>query len=204
MPVQNFVRVDGRPAGAPQYYVMFDHAGPRAITGLRIGVLTLQLPDGAIEDKFYEYAKTLWHLKDRMHQWIKATKQSAKVDEWIAQSTPLLICADLANYKKHGRHQQQSDILPKLRHEITFDTSKSGVIEIYYEGALKRKVLYVSNPTPIAFKATIVREDDDSKVIGDALSTMDAGQKHWLPFIMNSGVLAPSDPESKALLNELP
>jgi hypothetical protein len=202
-PLQLFLKVDSRPPGAPSYYVVFDRAQPHEITGLRIGALTLRLRDVTIINRCYECAQAIWHLKDRLHQWAKQTDAHVNVEEWVAKSTVMLICGDLANRKKHFRRQVRSGRSPKIGDEITIDTSKSGVLELFWDGGTKHKVLFVTSPTPIPFTAEIVDEERPSTVLGDAVETFDAAFKHWLPLIRQLGVVANSDPESKALTNAL-
>jgi hypothetical protein len=72
-----------------------------------------------------------------MHQWIKATNSQGDADAWsnIRVSTRVL---DLANWKKHGRHENRSKLSPHLT-QVAFDTSRSGPIEMFYDGAIKNR-----------------------------------------------------------------
>ncbi len=60
--------------GQDRYYVMFDMHPRRRIKGLKLGgTKEVNLPDEAIFDRVYEFAKAVWHLKDRLHQYAVAS-----------------------------------------------------------------------------------------------------------------------------------
>ena len=80
---------------------------------------------------------------------------------------------------------------------VSFDTSKSGAIEMYYDGAMKDKELIVTNPMAIPYSVEILAHDDS--VIGDAREIINDGFKDWLPAIRQLGILSASDRETEAL-----
>jgi hypothetical protein len=121
-PLDEFWADPNRPVGVPRFYVRFDRSWPRGVIGLRIGVLKIKLPDERIQDHVLEFAKGVWHLKDRLHQWVKATGSGEDVEAWAEQSIDLRICADLANWKKHGRHQNISKLGLRKGDSVNYTT----------------------------------------------------------------------------------
>ena len=184
--------------GGTRHYVVFDLHRRKKIRGLRLGSLNeLQLPDERIQDRVLEFAKAVWHLKDRLHQFAKATGQQVDVNGIGHQSANLLVASDPPNKKKHGRHQNGSKLNPHLD-LVRFDTSRSGPIELYYDSAMKDKELIVTNPVPIPFTVDILIQDGNS-VLGDAREVINHAFHDWLPAIQQLGVLSPADPEAGAL-----
>jgi hypothetical protein len=199
-PLDEFRADPDRPVGVPRFSVHLDRTWPKGVIGLRTGALTMKLPDERIQDQVLELAKAVWHLKDRLRQWAKATRSSEDVEAWAERSIDLRICADLANWKKHGRHQNVSRLDPQLD-EVTFDTSRSGVLELQYDGATKKKTLLVSNTVPIPFHVDVLVKGGGTQ--GNAAEVIARAFGHWLPLVQRLGVLAGSDPESEALRREL-
>jgi hypothetical protein len=199
-PIQDFELDPDRPEAVPRFFVSFDRNRRRKITGLRIGSLTTRLPDERIEDATLSLAKSVWHLKDRLHRWIRATGADADVTAWTKGCRSLLICGDLANRKKHGGNDDNSGLDPRLT-LIAFDTSKSGVLEMWYDGATKQHELLVSNPVPIPFRVEMAVKGD--QVWADAVEVIHDGFRHWIPLIQKLGILDESDPESEVLRSTL-
>ncbi len=184
--------------GKTRYYVLFDMHRRLRIEGLKLGGLNeLKLPDEGIQDRVLEFAKAVWHLKDRLHQFARATNQAVDLDAVADRSMELLICADLANKKKHGRTGNRSKVSPVLD-SVRFDTSRCGAIEFYYDGAMKYKELIVSNLAPIPFTVAILQEGT-AAVLGDSLVTINQALCNWLPVIQQLGALSNEDPETAAL-----
>ena len=196
-PLSRFERLPHPKDGQPEYYVHFDDRPRRQITGLRFRSNNVALPDERIGNMFLSAAEALWHLKDRIHQWCKLTCVQSNVEAHAKQSPELLVCADLANWKKHGRHGNRSGKEPRLG-LVEFDTSQSGIIELFYEGATKEKELLVSDPTPLPFAASVLSRGQESE-IGDAMAILLAALDHWKPLIVKVGLLDEDDRESSAL-----
>jgi hypothetical protein len=183
--------------GTTRYYVLFDMHGRSRIQGLKLGGLkAFRAPDERIYDRIHEFAKAVWHLKDRLYQYAKATAQQVDVDHIAKLRNDQLVCADLANKKKHGRNENRSKLDPHLG-LVSFDTSNNGAIEMYYDGAMKDKELIVAEPVPISYSVDIL--DQDKTVIGDARVIINRGFNGWLPLIRQLGILSADDPETKAL-----
>jgi len=183
--------------GTTRYYVLFDMNRRIRFQGLKLGGLkTYTVPDERIYDRILEFAKAVWHLKDRLYQYAKASKQPVDVDHVAKQSSDLLVCADLANKKKHGRNENRSQLDPHLG-LVSFDTSKNGTIEMYYDGAMKDKELIVAKPVPIPYSVDILDQDDT--IIGDARVVINRGFNDWLPLIRQLGILSADDRETNAL-----
>lgn len=200
-PLQRFEPITD-PDGRTRYYVLFDMNRRKAIHGLKLGGLKqLKLPDEPIHDRVLEFAKAVWHLKDRLHQFAKATNQRADLKGIADQSTNLLVVADLANKKKHGRNENRSQLNPHLD-LVAFDTSNSGPIEFYYDGAMKDKELIVTTPVPIPFTVDLLIHDGNA-VLGDARDIINKALLDWLPVIQQLGILSADDSETKALCSIL-
>lgn len=90
-----------------------------------------------------------------------------------------------------------------------FDTSKSGMVEFWYDGAVKEATLLVSCASPVRFHVDIYRGDDpaiprdqpydESAKIGNAVDIIFSGFQDWLPLIRDVGFLESDEPESNAL-----
>ena len=148
-PINRFYTSLDRPVGVPRHYVCFDSTPHREVTGLRTNILKMGFPVESITDRVALLAASVWHLKDRLNHYAKATKSGADADAWANSDCNLQICGDIGNHKKHGHNQNHSGVNPRLVHEVVFDTSLSGLLEFYYDGATKQRELLVSNPVPI-------------------------------------------------------
>lgn len=183
--------------GTTRYYVLFDMNRRIRFQGLKFPELSrYTAPDERIYDRILEFAKAVWHLKDRLNQYARASNLQIDVDQVVKQSRDLLVCADLANKKKHGRNENRSQLDPRLG-LVSFDTSKSGAIEMYYDAAMKDKELIVANPVPILYSVDIL--DHNEAAIGDARVIINRGFNAWLPLIRQLHILSADDSESKAL-----
>lgn len=198
-PIESFELVESRPPGEPRYRVLFDKSPRQAVAGLRIAIREISLPDERIEDASFEFAKSVWQLKDRLNNWIKVHGSQVKVEEEAKKSTPLLICRDLANWKKHGGKQNESGLNPRIE-LVTFDTSRSGALELYYDGASKQKQLLVENNMPIPYCVDVL---GNNGTLGNAVDLIEQGFQYWLPIIKTIGFLSGSDKETEYLRQEL-
>lgn len=196
-PISRFEPLPHPKEGQPGYYVHFDDRPRRQIKGLRFRSNYVDLPDERISDMFFSAAKAIWHLKDRLHQWCRLTGVQIDVEGFAKQCPELLVCADLANWKKHGRHDNRSGHNPRLG-LVKFDTSQSGAIELFHEGATKEKELLVSQPVPLHFSAPVLSGIGDTE-IGGAMTILLAAFDYWKPLITQIGALVNDDRESSAL-----
>ncbi|MBI3409483.1 MAG: hypothetical protein HY040_14170 [Planctomycetes bacterium] len=200
-PFDTFELEPARPSDGPRYYVNFTRRPHRKFTGLRLSSLgTLRTPNERVMDSVCSVAKSVWHLKDRLHQWLRATKTLGDVDAWAKTNEDLLVCADLANWKKHGRTENRSGLSPKLT-GVAYDTSRSGPLEMFYDGAIKEEELLVTNPVPIAYRVEMAYSD--GRKILDAVEVVHLGFRHWIPFIQKHRILGDDTPESKVLRETL-
>ncbi len=186
-PVKSFQHVPNSPQGIPQYYVIFDNNPLRKINGLKACIKILKLPDEKIQDEVLRLAESVWQLKDRLNQWARVQRNHINVEKIAQQNKYLLICADLANNKKHGGMDNRSGLGPKLD-EVSFDTSKSGMLELFYEGDSKEKVLLVTNPVPISYSVNILTNNGQS--LGDAVGIISKAFIVWLPVIQQLNILS--------------
>ena len=192
--------------------IHFDTGPRRIIKGLKFKSQHLTLPDERIIDRVFQFASSVWHLKDRLRGWVQAKGLSADVEVWAQQQERLLLCADLANKKKHGRHTDRSGLNPELgvlpdggagessdaTGLVRFDTSRSGTLELFYDGSTKEKELLVETPAPIAYRVDVLN-GNTGKVVGDAIALIHTALCDWLPLLEKLGVLAAGDKESSAL-----
>ncbi len=86
---------------------------------------------------------------------------------------------------------------PQLVPEIVFDTSRSGLLEYYRDGATKQQELMVSNTVPIPYRVDVA--DGSGTVIENAANIIRVGFDHWLFLINQLGILAGAGREDVAL-----
>jgi len=166
-PIGWFRLINSIPEGKPRYFVVFDKSEFRHIKGLQTNIKELGLPDEGIWDSITNFAMGVWHLKDRLHQWIKINGIKVNAESVVDDSLNLKVCADIANSKKHGRSSNRSGLSPTLS-LVKFDTSNSGTIEFYYEGDIKNKILLVTNPIPIPYTVDIMINNEQG-TLGNAV-----------------------------------
>lgn len=201
-PIERFSPNPDPPAGQPPFYVIFDNSPHHRIPGLRVEVKTLVLPDERILDAVLSLAKSIWHLKDRLHQYVRQHRTAEDIEAHAKACHALLVCADLANWKKHGRSANVSGHSPCVT-TVSFDTSQSGVIEFFYDGARKEKTLLVTNPVPIPFTVPVLTWGSNV-VLGDAVSMLAQAFEHWVPLVQRIGVLKDgANPECTDLARRL-
>lgn len=216
-PLASFTRRENAPEGRPPYYVNFDSRPHRDVIGLQIGVKQLKLPDERILDMAYRLAESVWHLKDRLKA-ISATRGIAhEIEDVVARSKELLIVADLANNKKHGPlRRPRSSLTPCFgvlsfdkdgnpidgRGFVRFDTSASGTIELYYDGARMDKELLVTHREPIPFTLQVLVGDPQTS-LGNAADLVYLAFRDLLPLIGATGVLEGDSPQIRVLASDL-
>jgi hypothetical protein len=156
------------------------------------------------------FAGSVWQLKDRFKQYVDAhglqlaiidaigRQKRTTIEDEAEKSTPLMLCADLYNYKKHGGHSNRSGYDPIL-HGIQTDTSKSGVLGLYINSATQTSNIRTSHSAPVPYRIEI-RSRDGRHSFGDALVVILRGFAFWFPFIRQHGVLTPIDEESQDIL----
>ncbi|NIA22501.1 MAG: hypothetical protein GWP05_11190 [Anaerolineaceae bacterium] len=196
-PIARFERLSNPEVGQPEWYVHFDDRPRRRIHGMRFRSGSVELPDERITDAVLSLAESVWHLKDRLRQWTKARCLPDSVENHAKLSPELLICADLANWKKHGRHKDRSGQNPRLG-LVRFDTSRSGAIEFFWQGATKDKELLVTDRVPLSFTVPVEAGEDGGE-LGDAVTLLAKAMDHWKPLIDQLGVLDDGDRESAAM-----
>ena len=201
-PISQFAPYPDAAPGQPPFCVLFDNAPHRRITGPRTQMKKLQLPDERILDAVLSLAKSVWHLKDRLHQWVRANNLPDDVESHAKGCPAMLMAADLANWKKHGRSQNVSGRRPRLE-LVEFDTSQSGVVEFFYNGAMKEKELLVTNPEPLKFTVPVLIDGGDAQ-LGDAVEMLAQAFEHWKPLIRKVGALGDvKNPENRELARRL-
>ncbi len=200
-PIDRFRTSPDRPVGVPRHFVLFDSMPRGEVIGLRINCLQVHFPVEAISERAALLAASVWHLKDRLNHFAKATRAAVDTNAWANGSRDLQICEDIGNHKKHGHNQNFSGLRPQLAPTVAFDTSQSGLLENYYNGAIKHWVLLVTNPIPIPYRVDV--SEGAGAVIGNAADTIHAGFEHWLPLIKQLGVLDGGGREEAALRDVL-
>jgi hypothetical protein len=200
-PINRFYTSPDRPVGEPRHFVCFDSSPHREVMGLRTSILQMSFPVETITEHVALLAASVWHLKDRLNHYAKATRAATDSDAWANSDRNCQICGDIGNHKKHGHNQNHSGLSPQLVPEIVFDTRRSGLLEFYYNGATKQRELLVSNAVPIPYRVAVA--DGAGNVIGDAAAIIRAGFDHWLPLIHQLGVLAGAGRDDAALRDVL-
>lgn len=200
-PIDRFYTSSERPVGVPRHFVCFDNTPHREVMGLRTKTLKMSFPVETITDRVALLAASVWHLKDRLNHYAKITNAGADCEAWANSDRNLQICGDIGNYKKHGHNQNHSGVNPRLVSEVVFDTSRSGLLEFYYDGATKQRELLVSNPIPIPYRVDVA--DGAGTIIGDAATIIRIGFDYWLPMIHQLGVLAGNGRDDAALRDVL-
>ena len=196
-PLNRFYTSPERPVGVPRHFVSFDTTPHCEVMGFRTNSLQMRFPVETISDRVALLAAAVWHLKDRLNHYVKATRSAADSDAWANSDRNLQICGDIGNHKKHGHNENRSRVNPRLVPEIVFDTSRSGLLEIYYDGATKHRELLVSNTIPIPYRVDVAT--GTGTIIGDAATIIRAGFDHWLPLIHQLGVIAGPGRDDAAL-----
>lgn len=195
-PLKVFHELPGRPEHRPKYQVVIDNAlRPRSGEGLLIRISTITFPEERYEDKVLDFARAVWHLRDHLNQLARIASANMDINSHARKSQELLICADLINMKKHGNHDNQSGVNPRLT-ETHFDTSESGLIEFQYDGGLKEASILVEMPRPIKLWIDVYsvsmgdQDNSDNKIHkGMAQELIWKGFKHWWPLIDDLGIL---------------
>jgi hypothetical protein len=83
-PINRFYTSPDRPVCVPRHFVCFDSTPHREVTGLRTNILQMSFPVEAITDRVALLAASVWHLKDRLNHYAKATKVAADSDAWVS------------------------------------------------------------------------------------------------------------------------
>ena len=124
-------------ADGPCWIVPIEPGAYWSGSGLRLpGLPKLSVPDERVIDQGYELAGHIYHLKDRLHQYVKSSERPSRskqhplhVTRVVDQSNDLLVCGDLINLKKHGRNENHSKKMPSLGN-VVYDTSVCGPVEV--------------------------------------------------------------------------
>ena len=109
-PIDRFAENPNRPIGRPRFHVLFGNEPPGEITGLQIGLKKLNIYDELMAEAVTSYAKSVWHLKDRLKQWVATQGMAEDIEAWAETSSNMMVTADLANYKKHGENRNRSGV----------------------------------------------------------------------------------------------
>jgi len=167
-----------------------------------------QSPD-ELKELILRFAGSVWQLKDRLKLWVEAkglelreTTANGVQEASLEKSLNLLLCADLYNAKKHGKLNHPRTTFSPTLSGVSFDTSKSGVVGIYYDGkASKMGDFLATNPEPVPYRVKIL--SGDGKVcFGDAVVVITRGFGYWIPLIRQLGILM-EDLESKWIAENL-
>lgn len=196
-----------KPTGEPRYYLrFFNDRPPQKITGLKGRTSALSLPHEHLVAEVANFAKAVWHLKDWLCRWGEVTGSAIKndIEDHAEPSPELMICADLANMDKHGESRsKRSRRNPQLDPEVELDTSRSGLIEFYYNGVTKEHELLVENRAPVSHRVRVLVDDKTTALPDDAVTVIDAAFRHWIPLVARLQVLADDNPESVHLRSAL-
>ncbi len=167
-----------------------------------------------LHELLLRFAGSVWQLKDRLKLLVKAKglelretvsngKQArTSIEKMVTKSPNLLLCADLYNTKKHGKLNHPRTNFSPILNGISFDTSKSGVIGINYDGQASRTGdIVATNPEPVSCRIEIL-SGDGKNCFGDAVVVITRGFGYWIPVIRQLGVLG-DEPESRWIADNL-
>lgn len=196
-PLAQFVLDESRGSEEPRYYVIFDASPRLRIRGLVAQIDEIALPDERILDAVLSLSKSVWQLKDRAKIWASASSAKVDVESEVKKCSSLLLCADLANWKKHGANTRRSGRNPRVE-LVRFDTSRSGVVEVYYRGDAKQKELIVTNPTAIHFSIDVT-DGLGGPFVGEAKEILADAFRFWIDFCDTWQMLRTECPEAEYL-----
>lgn len=199
-PIDVFMADETRQIGQPRFYVVFDLKPRKKIAGLQIQTKNFEFYDEPIINKTLEFASKVWHLKDKLSKYARYSNCPLDIDGHVNQHQALKIVSDLTNANKHGGNGNRSGISPVID-LVRFNTSKSGVIELYLDGATKEKELLVTFKTPIAYTVDLKSSSGASQI--DAVQVIYEALICWLPCLRKLGVLDGDNREAKHLRETL-
>lgn len=191
-------------ADGPCWIVPIEPGAGWSGSGLRLpGLPQLSVPDERVVDQGYELAGHIYHLKHRLHQFVKRSERPSRsthhqlhVTRVVDRSNDLLVCGDLINLKKHGRNENHSKRMPSLGNVI-YDTNACGPVEVQYDGSNKATALLASTSNPVARSIELLSNGELWRP--NALEIFTAAIESWRPLIEATGLLTGSDSESEFL-----
>ena len=143
------------------------------------------------------FAGAVYHFKERLASWVK--KSSIKIEPSVKDiaegSTPLLVCGDLFNYKKHGGSQNRSKLSPELS-GMRLQTAGQP-IRLRYDGKMKTGELGRAVPYAIEIHCS------ENRTLGDAVKFIAKAFSVWIPIMEQIGLLDRQDAVESVLLDEL-
>lgn len=177
---------------------------------LQNGVNTRHLayPDERIQDLCFDFARCVWHLRDRFVSWYKSdpTLNEKKLNKYLHSRPDILVCSDLINWKKHGLIGEKSGQMPHVG-GVHFDLSNSGIVDACYDGAAKEACITVSIPEPISFSVDIVDSaicdpysiipPSPESIIDDAYTLFRRALLEYKQIANESGILNGADREAE-------
>lgn len=151
----------------------------------------------AIHEDVIALAGMVWHLKDRLKRWMAASNLECQptIEELAAAHTPLLVCCDLIDSKKHGGSSNRSGYAPCVG-GISFQPD--GMTALRYDGALKASDIRVMKPNPIPYTVEIV-SGDGKATFGPAIDLICQAFEQWQVVMVKTDLLAGNDVENTQL-----
>lgn len=184
----------------PRYYLRRDARPNRVINGLRFKTKTMHLDDEPVIDMALSLSKSLWHFKDYIKKLISTSCVDCNLEEELRTKEYLLICADLANRKKHAENKNRSKIDPRIG-LVKYDLTQVGEVELFYDGKSKDWELIVTHPNEIPFEVQI--EGPGRQVLfTDARQVFCNAFDEWKGILSEHGLLD-SDDETCQMLKKL-
>ena len=149
------------------------------------------------QKKICTFAGAVYHFKERLAFWIKKSgiKIEPSVKDIADGSTPLLVCGDLFNYKKHGGSQNRSKLSPELS-GMELQTAWQ-VIGLRYNGKMKMGELDRAVPYTIEIHCS------ENRTLGNAVMFIAKAFSVWVPIMEQIGLLNSEDALGVTLLAEL-
>lgn len=215
-PLAYLLSVPNRNDNEPRFFVCLNVADPpHDISGLRLCLPELVIPEERIEDLVYDLARSIWQMADYIRAYSRKTNRQPQIKATLANSIDLLIAGDLTNHKKHIKFGTLSGTRPTVD-RVCFDTSNSGTVELFYDGAAKRAAILTSHPSPINFRVPIMRAVDgpmaidseawrDMEELGSSAKIMANALLAWRDTFSEIGLFddCDSNPETKWICDQL-
>jgi len=145
--------------------------------------------------KLLGYAGAIYHFKERLAAWVKKRGIAVKITEIAESNTPLLVCGDLFNTKKHGGNENRSKLFPELS-GMKLLTAGSP-IGIRFDGTMKTGDLDRAVPYVIEIHCS------ENRTLGNAVRFVSKAFSVWIPIMKQIGLLVRTNNVDTRLLDEL-
>lgn len=157
----------------------------------------------ATHDDLYRFAGSVWQLKDRLKDWAKVagirfskpgphgTQIPTDIEGIAKESTPLLLCADLFNFKKHGELSSPRTPYRPIFSGLGWANPKGHEAQaLRIDGATKQHEFLYHEPVPRPWRCEIISAKQDWN-FGHAVVVIALAMQPWIHVLMQSDILKP-------------